>query len=645
MRNRAVWMKRILQSVTCVALVLPVFMMLTHTEAVTREELPYEPDSLLVKASVQFGGLMAMSYKAQDFSRYGDAELLLALTNGPESGLRTYMDRGEQTCWYALTIPEGQDLDETKSALEQETGVIAVTYNFLISPVDDVEEPFVPEIQATEATYESQQWHLQSSGLPEAETYLSENGFSSGGSDQVIVAVLDTGVDYNHPDLTDNILRTADGNIVGEDTTRDTTSDPLPDSDQANSAHGTHCAGIIAASGTTYVRGVASNVKIMPVKVLSKAGGSVESFLKGILFAYNNGAKIVSMSIGIDVTEIAEYEEINGQQVQVTTPLSLWNAASNISALHDAIREYDDEMIFIAAAGNNARPNEDVGDIRYLRTYPAAWPEVIGVMSIDQTPQLNGDWLSGFSNWDVEPGGEPEYDIAAPGSLIVSTMPTGSYYGTMSGTSMATPFVSGCAALLLTKYIDNNDFSIQDVKRILLENAEIKQGITVDGTVYFYPSVRIDQALAYREPVSVELPAYTYVQQGNGTSLDTPLVPEQNGHKLTYYYESDTYRGNVAPTKPGAYRVKAEIDSIYYAGEAQGVYTVYQNTGDFNGDGTVDREDVEIYSRHQFGSANGSGVISDRYVAALDYNQDGEINLLDFGWMCMLEKRLAQNDK
>lgn len=650
-------MRRIIIGVICLALILPGFFAFARAEETAPADLPYEPDSLLVKLSVRSGGLMTMDLKEPNFSRYGDMEWLLTLKGEPKSGLQTFFNRGEQTAWYALTLREGQDLEETKAALEQEAGVLAVTYNFRIKTLSDGVDPLPAETRDAAAS-EPQQWHLEACGLPEAKTYLEENGFPSGGGSNIIVAVLDTGVDYTHPDLKDNILRDKDGSIIGEDTTRDDTSDPMPDAGQENGGHGTHCAGIIAASGKQYVRGVADNIKIMPVKVLNKEVGNQVTMLKGIQFARKHGAHIVSMSIGMPVTETVEYDKKGNQ---LTYDRVRWENNGYNSALHDAIREYSNDMIFIASAGNDGRPNEDIGGANYLWTYPAAWPEVIAVMSVDQAQDENGDWLSDFSNWDVTLGCEPEYNIAAPGEKILSTVPwdpskplgpppsspsspPSNGYAYMQGTSMATPYVAGCAALLLTKYIDNNDFTIQDVKRILLENVDIKQGKTFDGSAYTCPVVNIDKALSYREPVEVELPAYIYVQQESGTSSNAQLPSEQNGRRIAYYYSNATYQGNVAPTKPGTYTLEATVDSIYYEGEAQGLYTVYEDAGDFNGDGKIDREDVKVYRRHQFGVADADGVLGSRYVEALDYNHDGVINLLDFTWMRMLEKRRTQTE-
>lgn len=642
-------LKQLLRGTLCLAFCLPVLMAAGHaTEGLRDSALPYETDSLLVKLSVPFGGLMTMSCQADDLSRYGGMELLFSLENEQNSPFRTFLDRGTQTSWYALTLEEGQDLEETKQALEQEAGVLAVTYNFRISPIADEPQLFTAAAESTTAMFESQQWHLQSSGLPEAQAYLTENGFSDGGDSEIIVAVLDTGVDYTHPDLKDNILRAANGSVIGEDTTRDDSSDCRPDNVSSTDYpgyagyHGTHCAGIIAASGAKYVRGVADTVKIMPVKVLSTAAGNELTILKGIRFAYQNGAKIVSMSIGVNVTETTEYDA-NGNAITISR--ALWESAPSASALHDAIRLYDDEMIFVAAAGNDGRPNEDAGGKSYIRTYPAAWPEVIGVMSSNQAADVSGNWLSAFSNWDVTPGNEPEYDITAPGVSILSTVPisTGSYAGSANGTSMATPFVAGCAALLLTKYIDNNNFTIQDVKRILLENVEIKQGISVKGVQYSYPAVRIDRALSYRERVHVDLPRYTYAQLESTLLPDLPQQTEQNTLKLSYFYISDTYQSSEAPSEPGVYTIHAEVDSIYYTGEAEGMYTVYRETGDFNGDGRISGADLEVYRRHAFGKSGAPGKKGSRYAPQLDFDRDGQIDLKDVTRMSILAMKNRQN--
>jgi len=225
----------------------------------------------------------------------------------------------------------------------------------------------------------------------------------------VVVAVLDTGVDHKHPDLKANIVE--GWNFV--DNNNDTT-----DLD----GHGTHVAGIIAATSNNRVgiAGIAPEAKIMPLKVLSESGGAWINLDKAILYAANHGAKIISMSLG----------------GQVTTVLSPTVLAAILIA-------YQKNVTLVAAAGN-----ENTG----AKSYPAAYPNVIAVSAISQNHTRAS--FSNYGNYIT---------FAAPGVEILSTMPTypvtlttqygiSENYDYLTGTSMACPFVSGVVALLLSKH-------------------------------------------------------------------------------------------------------------------------------------------------------------------------------------------------
>ncbi len=220
-----------------------------------------------------------------------------------------------------------------------------------------------------------------------------ESGVSGSG---VIVAVLDTGVDTSHPDLYANVI---DGwNYV--DDNFDVTDDD---------GHGTMVAGIIAAmaNNSLGIAGVASNVSIMPLKVLSSSGGRWTDLDKAILRAAHSGARIITISLG------GEYSR----------PTMALEAAIN--------HAYQDGCVIVAAAGNdnNSEP-----------FYPAACENVIAVAAIDQT-----NIKASFSNYGAY------IDFCAPGVNILSTTRDENYvYG--SGTSFAAPFVAGVIALKVSKY-------------------------------------------------------------------------------------------------------------------------------------------------------------------------------------------------
>ncbi len=245
----------------------------------------------------------------------------------------------------------------------------------------------------------------------------------STGKRDVIVAVIDTGVDYKHPDLVNNMYRNPkeipdngiddDGNgfvddVFGYDF-HDNDGDPMDEN-----GHGTHCAGTIGAEGDnlTGVVGVNWQVQIMAVRFLGADGsGSTTDAIKAIDYAVANGAKVLSNS---------------------------WGALlAKSSALQKAIQRAEAKgVVFVAAAGNDG-----INGDKYP-TYPAAY-DVSNIISVAATDPIDGT-LAPFSNF-----GAKSVDIAAPGVNILSTY-RGGGYAFMSGTSMATPHVAGAIGLLLS---------------------------------------------------------------------------------------------------------------------------------------------------------------------------------------------------
>ncbi len=227
------------------------------------------------------------------------------------------------------------------------------------------------------------------------------------GDPRVLVAVVDTGVDLHHPDLKNQ--------IVGSKTFVAGTGSAMDDN-----GHGTHVAGVIAAqsNNSTGVAGVAPACKLLAVKVLDGKGeGNTSDIVAGLLYAADAGANIINLSLG---------------------------GGSGSKALEEAIRyAHGKGSLVVAAMGN---------DGRNVQEYPAAYS---GVISVGATTR-QGD-VAEFSNY----GGW--ISVSAPGDGIWSTMPSyestlnetegaGVGYGFLSGTSMATPYVAGVAALVASLY-------------------------------------------------------------------------------------------------------------------------------------------------------------------------------------------------
>ncbi len=262
------------------------------------------------------------------------------------------------------------------------------------------------------------------------------------GSDEVVVAVLDTGVDYNHEDLTENMWRRPEKMAPYHDNELGTIddefgfnaidgSDPMDDN-----GHGTHCAGIIGAEGENEVgiAGVNWKVQIMPLKFMNASGsGSTKDAIEAINYVIDR------KKAGVNVRIIS----------------ASWGSTQKSRALGDVIRKaYENDILFVAAAGNSSVDNDR------MPHYPSSYdsPNVVSVAALDRH-----DALASFSNW-----GAKSVAIAAPGVEILSTW-LGDEYEEKSGTSMATPVVSGVAALILSEH---PEMSVDDLKKKLLASTD-----------------------------------------------------------------------------------------------------------------------------------------------------------------------------
>ncbi len=266
------------------------------------------------------------------------------------------------------------------------------------------------------------------------------------GSSDVIVAVIDTGVDLDHQDLVTNIWSLSP-TVKGFDFVNGGT---LP-YDTSLTGHGTHVAGVIGAKANNG-RGIAGlnwNVKIMPIRVLNDAGvGTNSDLIAAINYAVSNGASIINLSLGGG----------GGGSNSDDDPLY-----AEIRAARDALPK---GVLVVAAAGN------DGADMETTPFYPAAYSlsNIISVAASD-----HDDAVASFSNF-----GSTTVDLAAPGDDIVSTLPDNTV-GSLSGTSMAAPHVSGVAALIKAQ---DPTLTYLEIKNLILNTVDVApafNGITVTG--------------------------------------------------------------------------------------------------------------------------------------------------------------------
>lgn len=280
------------------------------------------------------------------------------------------------------------------------------------------------------------QWYLKDQKL---ESVWGNEKYGNTAGEGVVVAVIDTGVDYNHEDLQDNIW-TNSAEVSGQKGTDDDNNGYVDDVHGINlidpnetpmddHGHGTHVAGIIAMENNNVGGvGIAYKSKIMPIKAGGSDGTLYSSDIaKGIEYAYKNGADVINMSFG---------------------------SSAHSALIENALQDAFGSCVLVAAAGNEGMPTADCPyNLPSANMYPAAYSYVIGVMAYDENNKF-----ASFSNWDYLPNANAEYEVVAPGVNIYSTLPNGRY-ATWNGTSMAAPMVSAEAAILRSSLKDKSTYS------------------------------------------------------------------------------------------------------------------------------------------------------------------------------------------
>ena len=293
----------------------------------------------------------------------------------------------------------------------------------------------------------NEQWALnnagQDGGKEKADVRAVLAWAKNQGSSDVVVAVLDSGVDYTHPDLVtnmwfrpDNVPQYKDDELGTVNDLRgfnaaDNQSDPMDDN-----GHGTHCSGIIGAEGNNDegIAGINWHVQIMPLKFMGRGGfGTTKDAIEAINYAIDRKQKGVNVRV------------INAS----------WGSTQYSKALEDAIRAAGEAgILFVAAAGNNGTSNDK--SPHYPSNYDL--PNVISVAALDRNDQL-----ASFSNF-----GTKTVHIAAPGKDILSTW-LNDNYREASGTSMATPYVAGTAALVLA---GEPKLSVEKLRERILQSVD-----------------------------------------------------------------------------------------------------------------------------------------------------------------------------
>ena len=348
-----------------------------------------------------------------------------------------------------VKLPAGMSTAQAMAAMEQDPRVEFAASNDVVhaGPVEVNED--AAETAAKPDKLNNQLWGLnndgQTGGTADADIDAPEAWDIQKGKTQAeggpLIAIIDTGINYNHEALQGNIW-TNPGEIAGDGIDNDgngvvddlhgynaaaKTGDPLDDND-----HGSHCAGTIAGNGNNEkgLYGVMHKGNLMGVKFLTASGGgTLQGAIDSVLYATKMGARITSNS---------------------------WGGGGFNKALYEAFKA--SPAMHIIAAGNEKNNNDA------KPAYPATFdlPNVISVAAIDHK-----DNLASFSNY-----GATTVDLAAPGvNILSSTSGSANEYQSFSGTSMATPHVSGVAGLIVSEY---PEISNEELKARLMETVDKK---------------------------------------------------------------------------------------------------------------------------------------------------------------------------
>ena len=363
----------------------------------------------------------------------------------------------------------------THSVTISESGKVKYVYTGIHAVAVDLSDEEIAELKADKnvryvepdypvsALAPTMPWNIRQIG---ADKVQAANNTGNG----VRVAVIDTGVDYLHPDLRD--VYAGGYNFVNR------TTDPMDDN-----GHGTHCAGIIAATGSENgIYGTSPGVSLYSVKVLDSRGyGYTSDVVEGIYWAKENSMKVASMSLA------SSYDS---------------------QAMHDAVDDATGSgVLIVAAAGNSG----EIGGAGETITYPAQYDGVLAVAAVNR--HNHRAWWSSTGY---------KLGVSAPGVNIRSTFPGGTY-ATLSGTSMATPHVAGVAALV---YSAHPDWTNQQVKEKIISTA------TPWGNHWLYGAGLVNATAAADVPggqvINSATVSYTVSDDTGGGDDGVPFSPGRN---------------------------------------------------------------------------------------------------------------------
>ena len=520
------------------SIILIIFLLACSVPAFSQDtkELEYIPDELLVKFR-------------PGVSRH------LARATHRYFGSRT-IKRFRRIDVDHIKIPEGWSIEEAISVYMLDPDVEYAEPNyirrFFLLPDD-------PDFGKLWGLHNTGQEVNGTSGTEDADIDAPEVWDTQTGSSSVIIALIDTGADLDHEDLTENIWRNTGedwvngtpGNNSEDDDNNGKTddyygwdfvngdNDPDDDNSQDESYHGTHVTGIIAAQGNNNIgtTGVCWSASIMPLKMLDGHGnGTVADEIEAINYAIDKGAKIINVSLGGSGYSMGEYEAIKSAR--------------------------DAGLLFVAAAGNDGTDNDSAP------VYPASYDldNIISVAAADYNDNLA--WWANYGYTSV--------DVAAPGVDIYSTK-AGNSYQYQSGSSMASPHVSGLAALV---WAEDESLTYRQVRDRILNGVDViatmSGKVLMTGRINAYNSINVP-------PHEPALPSHLAASTASGNQIDliwTDNSSDESGFKIERMTGSEGTYSQIAT-------VGADVESYSNTGLSE-VTTYYYRVSAFNSAGNSD---------------------------------------------------------
>ena len=410
-----------------------------------------------------------------------------------------------------LTLDEGESVADAFGRLNEDPAIVFAQPNFVYEQRETV--PNDPDLDKQYAVYNTGQIVSGQTGVAGADIQTVDAWDITTGTGSVIVAVLDTGVDYSHPELQSQMWDGSDcldtnGDPLGDcihgyDFSNSDDKDPFPSSNN----HGTHLAGIIGAVGNNGigVAGINWDVQIMAVR---SSGLTTAELVQGIYFATHNGADVINASWGW-----------SGTTCDAALVLD--------EALYEAIAQFPG--LFVGAAGNNNRNHDGVNwyastDYGHETNCWEALPNVINVAMSDNRDQLSSNTDFGIN-----------VDIAAPGTSVYSTS-LGTNYVYKTGTSMSTPYVAGVAALA---WDFRPDLSVTELREVLRTQGDCIPSMAGKLTTGSPPycdngGTRLN---AYGVLASLAHPTVTALAAYTGPDRTTPIADGGSTGDIQPYFE------------------------------------------------------------------------------------------------------------